>query len=111
AGLSWAVKLDKGDFIGRDSLQRRREDKALPRRVGLELEGKRPAREGTKVLRDGREIGHATSGTLTPTVNKAIATAYVDPPSVALNTLCEVDIRGKRASARVVAMPFYKRTK
>jgi aminomethyltransferase len=111
AGLSWAVKLDKGDFIGRDALQRRREEKSLPRRVGLELEGKRPAREGAKVLRDGREVGSVTSGTLTPTVNKAIAMAYVDPSSVALNTLCEVDIRGKPAVARVVEMPFYQRKK
>ena len=111
AGLSWAVKLDKGDFIGREPLMRRRDDKSLPRRVGLELEGKRPAREGAKVLRDGREIGNVTSGTLTPTLNKAIAMAYVDSSAVALNTLCEVDIRGKPASARVVAMPFYQRKK
>jgi aminomethyltransferase len=110
AGLSWAVKPDKGDFIGREALLRRRDDPSLRRRVGLELDGKRPAREGAKVLR-GREIGHVTSGTLTPTLNKAIAMAYVDPSSAAMGLDCEVDIRGKTAAARITTMPFYKRTK
>src|SRR5438128_8445920 len=73
AGLAWAVKLDKGDFIGRAALERRRQDPAAKKRVGLELEGKRPARDGAKVLQGGREVGCVTSGTLTPTLNKAIA--------------------------------------
>ena len=111
AGLAWAVKLDKGEFIGRDALLRRRDDRALPRRVGLEVEGKRPAREGAKVLHNDKEIGHVTSGTLTPTVNKAIAMAYIDPTCTAPGTACEVDIRGRLATARVVALPFYKRSK
>src|SRR5262245_11202193 len=109
AGLGWAVKLDKGDFLGRDALQRRRADQTLRRRVGLELEGKRIAREGAAVLRDSKEIGRVTSGTFAPTVNKAIAMAYVDPLHTATGTVCEVDIRGKSASARVVPLPFYKR--
>jgi aminomethyltransferase len=111
AGLAWAVKLDKGEFVGRDALLRRRDDPTLRRRVGLEVEGKRPAREGARVLRDGKEIGHVTSGTLTPTLNRAIAMAYVDSACTAPGTACEVDIRGKPASARVVPMPFYKRSK
>ena len=57
AGLGWAVKLNKGDFIGRDALLRFQQDKTRPVRVGLELEGKRIAREGTTVLSDGRPIG------------------------------------------------------
>jgi aminomethyltransferase len=111
AGLSWAVKLDKGEYIGRDALLRSRDDSTRRRRVGLELEGKRPAREGAKVMRDGIEIGTVTSGTLTPTLNKAIAMAYVDPSSAEVNTPCEVDIRGKSAPARVVKMPFFQRKK
>jgi aminomethyltransferase len=111
AGLAWAVKLDKGEFIGRDALLRRREDPTLRRRVGLEVEGKRPAREGAKVLREGKEIGQITSGTLTPTLNRAVAMAYVEPACIAPGTACEVDIRGKPASARVVTLPFYRRPK
>src|SRR5260370_20964746 len=57
AGLAWAVKLDKGDFIGRDALLRRREDTTLRVRIGLELQGKRIAREGATITREGREVG------------------------------------------------------
>jgi aminomethyltransferase len=109
AGLNWAVKFDKGEFIGRDALLRRREDPTLRRRVGLELEGKRIAREGAAVLQGGKEVGRVTSGTLGPTVNKVIAMAYVDPPLTTAGTACEVDVRGKPAAARVVPLPFYRR--
>jgi aminomethyltransferase len=111
AGLGWAVKMDKGDFIGREALRRRREDASLPRRVGLELAGRRAAREGAAVLSEGRTIGRVTSGTVTPTLNKAIAMAYVDPAFTTAGTVCTVDIRGKSEEARVVPLPFYRRPK
>jgi aminomethyltransferase len=111
AGLGWAVKMDKGDFIARDTLARRGQDTTLRRRVGLELEGKRIAREAALVSRAGREIGRVTSGTLAPTLNQVIAMAYVDPACSEVGTPCEVDIRGKPAAARVVPLPFYRRTK
>lgn len=111
AGLNWAVKLDKGDFIGREALLRRRDDASLPRRVGLELEGRRAAREGSTVLRAGRTVGRVSSGTVTPTLNKAIAMAYVDSTCAAVGTSCVVDVRGKPEAARVVALPFYRRGK
>jgi aminomethyltransferase len=111
AGLGWAVKMDKGDFIGREALLRRRQDKTLRQRVGLELEGKRIAREGTAVTLDGKEIGKVTSGTFSPTLAKAIAMAYLDPAYTKAGTLCQVDVRGKAAPARVVALPFYRRPK
>jgi aminomethyltransferase len=109
AGLGWAVKMDKGDFIGRDALARRRQDPALPRRVGLELEGKRIAREGAVVRHDGRAAGRVSSGTFAPTLQRAVAMAYVEPALTAAGTLLEVDIRGKAAPARVVPLPFYRR--
>jgi aminomethyltransferase len=111
AGLGWAVKMDKGDFIGRDALARRRQDQSLRQRVGLELEGKRLAREGALVMKDGKTLGVVTSGTFAPTLAKAIAMAYVDRAWSGLGTACEVDVRGKPAAARVVPLPFYKRTK
>lgn len=109
AGLGWAVKMDKGDFIGRDALLRRREDATLPRRVGLELIGRRAAREGSAVLHEGRPIGLVTSGTVTPTLNKAVAMAYVEPAFTAVGTVCTVDVRGKIEEARVTPLPFYRR--
>jgi aminomethyltransferase len=109
AGLAWAVKMDKGDFVGRDALLFRRQDTTRPRRVGLELEGKRIAREGSTVLRDGRAIGRVTSGTFGPTVNKAIAMAYVEPAQASVGVACAVDVRGKPAPAQIVPLPFYDR--
>jgi aminomethyltransferase len=111
AGLSWAVKMDKGDFLGRAALEKRRQDRARRQRIGLELAGKRIAREGAAVLAGGREVGRVTSGTFTPTLGKAIAMAYVEPSCTAVGTELAVDIRGKPEPARVVPLPFYKRPK
>jgi aminomethyltransferase len=111
AGLGWAVKLDKGDFLGRDALLRRQQDKRRCVRVGLELEGRRIAREGADVLVGASVVGRVTSGTFGPTLQKAIAMAYVDPAQAAVGTACRVDVRGKQEGARVVPLPFYKRAK
>jgi aminomethyltransferase len=109
AGLGWAVKLDKGDFRGREALLERQKGPALRKRVGLELPGKRIAREGATVLSQGKGIGTVTSGTFAPTLHKTIAMAYVDPTFAQPGKDCQVDIRGNAEGARVVALPFYKR--
>ena len=109
AGLGWAVKLDKGDFRGREALVRRRQDSTLRQRVGLELQGKRIAREAARVLAKGKEVGIVSSGTFGPTVNKSIAMAYIDPALKEPGTMLEIDIRGKTEPARIVPLPFYKR--
>jgi aminomethyltransferase len=111
AGLGWAVKLDKGDFVGRDAILRRQQDAARPVRVGLELDGRRAAREGAAVLHDGQNIGRVTSGTITPTLNKAIAMAYVAPAHRAPGTALTVEVGKATAAARVVPLPFYRRAK
>ena len=111
AGLGWAVKFDKGDFIGREALLARQKDASRPVRVGLELEGRRAAREGATVLKDQHQVGKVSSGTFTPTLNKAIAMAYVAPELSSVGTPLEVEVGKARASARVVAMPFYSRPK
>jgi aminomethyltransferase len=109
AGLGWAVKMDKGDFIGRDALVRRQQDGTRRQRIGLEMLANRIAREGAAVLLNGREVGLVTSGTYTPTLGRAIAMAYVAPELTPPGSLCEVEVRGKPASARVVQLPFYRR--
>ena len=111
AGVSWAVKLDKGDFRGRDALARRQKDAASPRRIGLELKGKRIAREGATVKSAGKTVGVVTSGTHSPTFAKPIAMAYVDPAFEKPGTELIIDIRGNDEQAVVVPMPFYKRAK
>jgi len=111
AGLGWAVKLDKGDFVGRGALRLCKENPPLARaRIGLILEGKRIARQGAVVLSGEREVGLVTSGTFSPTLQASIAMALVAPEFRAIGSELSVDIRGHRESARVVKLPFYKRT-
>jgi aminomethyltransferase len=109
AGLNWAVKMDKAEFIGRSALERRRADTTLRKRVGLALAGKRIAREGAAVVANGKEIGVVTSGTFAPTLQKTVAMAYLDPAFIKPGTSCDVDVRGKSEPAKVVRLPFYKR--
>ncbi len=109
AGLSWAVKPDKGDFVGRAALLDRQQDPSRRLRVGLELAGKRIAREGALILHGQNPIGIVTSGTFAPTLQKTLAMGYVDPAYSAVGTECALDIRGKQEAARVVPLPFYKR--
>jgi aminomethyltransferase len=106
AGLRWAVKLDKGDFIGRTALQ----TAPLTQRIGLELEGKRAAREGSPILdATGTPLGTVTSGSYGPTVQKSIAMGYVPTQAATVGTPLTVDIRGTLTPATVVPLPFYKR--
>src|SRR5262249_38732395 len=77
AELAWAVKMEKGPFVGRESLDSRRQDGQLRRRVGLEIDGKRIGREGASVTSEAKEIGRLCSGTYSPTLEKTIAMAYV----------------------------------
>ncbi len=111
AGLSWAVKLDKGAFRGREALLKKKDDPARKVRVGLELVGKRIAREGAAVLEEGKTVGTVTSGTFSPTFGKTIAMAYVDRAYQADGTKLAVDVRGKPESAQVVPLPFYKQSR
>jgi aminomethyltransferase len=108
AGLKWAVDLTK-DFVG---VQKLREiDQSGPKRrlIGLELEGKRIARQGTPVTKDGAIVGEVTSGTLSPTLGKSIALAYVDSALSAEGTQLTADLKGTPNAAKVVKSPFYKR--
>ncbi len=111
AGLAWAVKFNKGDFVGKAAILERQKRKDLAVRIGLEVAGKRPAREGYRLLAKGEPVGVVTSGTFSPTLQKAIAMAYVFPSHAAVGTLLDVDIRGQTAEAKVVPMPFYSRKK
>lgn len=108
AGLAWCVDLKK-DFIGVEPMRRWKE-RGLPRKlVGLELEGRRIARQHYAVYGAGRALGEVTSGTLSPTLDKSIAMAFVTADSASVGTALEVEVSGKRVAAKVVPMPFYKR--
>jgi aminomethyltransferase len=108
AGVGWAVKLDKGEFVGREALQTFKQHPGLFR-VGLRLEGKRIARQGSTVLRDGEALGTVTSGTFAPTLVESLAMALVDPSAKGVGTALKVDVRGHQVPARVIKLPFYRR--
>ncbi len=85
-------------------------EKGPPRKlVGLELEGRRIARQGTAVKSGEEVVGEVTSGTFGPTVQKSIAMAYVDSNFATEGTQLAVDLKGTLNPAKVVKLPFYKR--
>ncbi len=111
AGLGRVVKLDKpGDFVGRAALERVAADGPKKRLVGLTVEGRGIARHGYPVHVGERPTGIVTSGTQSPTLGVPIAMAYVAPSDVADGTELQVEIRDTRVPARVVPMPFYRRS-
>ncbi|MDQ3082232.1 MAG: glycine cleavage system aminomethyltransferase GcvT, partial [Gemmatimonadota bacterium] len=108
ANLGWLVKLKKGDFVGRDALVGQKEQ-GLPRKlVGFTTEERCFPRHGYPVFANGEASGEVRSGTVSPTLNIPIGTAYVPPASSAPGSGIEIDIRGKRIAATVQKMPFYK---
>jgi aminomethyltransferase len=112
AGLGWAVKLDKGEFIGRAALQAAAVSSAQPLRVGLQLEGKRAAREGCAILgTDDELVGSVTSGSFCPWLEKSLAMGYVKTNYAQPGAAVDVDIRGTREAATVVPLPFHQRAK
>jgi aminomethyltransferase len=109
AGLGWAVDVTK-DFIGVEAIRVIKEKGPARKLVGLELEGRRIARQGVPVqTSDGKVIGEVTSGTFGPTLQKSIAMAYVDSNFAAEGTSLQVDLKGTLNPAKVVKLPFYKR--
>jgi len=109
ADLGWIVKLEKGDFMGRDVLEREKSEGPKRKLVGFEMIDRGIARHGYPVVAGQEEIGVVTSGTHSPTLKKAIGLAYLPLDKSAPGTEFTVLIRGKETRARVVPTPFYKR--
>ena len=107
--LRFAMQLKGRDFIGKSAIVPAMKDESLPVRVGLELEGKRAAREGCTVFVGEENVGTVVSGTFAPTLQKSISMAYLLPKATVIGTKVSVDIRGKSHPAVVVEVPFYKR--
>ena len=109
AGLAWVVKLDKGDFIGREALLRQKEQGLSRKLVGFVLTEPGIPRHGYPVLQDGRKVGEVTSGTKSPTLGSSIGLAYVPPALAAEGSTFAVEIRGRPVAAKAVKTPFYTR--
>jgi aminomethyltransferase len=109
AGLAFALskrRREEGGFLGAERVLALLAAGTAKTRVGLVLEGRQAAREGATIWQGGRQVGRVTSGGFSPSLQTPIAMAYVDHPNAAEGTVLEVDVRGKRLTARVVPMPF-----
>ncbi|GMV98118.1 MAG: aminomethyltransferase [Phycisphaerae bacterium] len=109
AGQAWCVDLNK-DFIGAEPMRRLVASGLSRKLVGLELEGRRIARQRASVHSGGEAVGEVTSGTFSPTLGKSIALAFVRADLAEPGTGLEVDLGGRRSGATVVKLPFYKRS-
>lgn len=117
-GVDFAIAMDKDKeegglpFVGQDALRRTR-DAGGPKTklVGIEIEGKRTARQGNAVLVSGRSVGSVTSACLSPTLGKPIAMAFVEAGVAAAGGAVQVDTGRGVLEGKIVAMPFYKAPK
>lgn len=109
AMLSWIVKLDKADFIGKAALEKQKAAGVPRKLVGFELTEAGVPRAHYPIVKDGQKVGEVTSGTMGPSVKKAIGIGYVPTALAAEGSTFAVEIRGRPAAAKVVKTPFYKR--
>lgn len=111
AGLNFILKLDKGDFIGREPLLKQAEEGIARKLVGFEMMEKGIARPGYPVLLQGEKVGKVNSGSYAPYLKKNIGLTYLPLEMTEVGREFDVEIRGKPSRARVVPTPFYKRKK
>ena len=111
ADLEWIVGWKKDDFVGAGALRRQKAAGVTRRIAGFEMLDRGIARHGYGVYIGDKAAGTVTSGTQTPFLKKAIGLACVPPALKAPGTELEIDIRGRKAKAVVVPLPFYKRSK
>jgi aminomethyltransferase len=109
AGLTFGInkrRKAEGGFPGAERIQRELSEGTSRKWVGFALEGRMAAREGADVFADDTNVGKVTSGGFSPTLGRPIAMAYVDSAHAAHGTELEIEVRGKRLTARIVPTPF-----
>jgi aminomethyltransferase len=109
AGLGWIVKLKKGDFVGKSALEQQKATGVPRKLVGFTTSERAFPRHGYAVFYNGQPSGEVRSGTMSPTLNLPIGTAYLPFDAAKEGTEFEIEIRGKRVPAIVQKMPFYKK--
>ncbi|MCA9580836.1 MAG: glycine cleavage system aminomethyltransferase GcvT [Myxococcales bacterium] len=109
AGLGWVVKLKKGDFLGREALERVKAEGPTRKLVGFEMTGRGIARHGYPIVHEDKAIGTVTSGSPAPSLGKNVGLGYVPIHLSEKGTPLGIEIRGKTIEAVVAPTPFYKR--
>jgi len=111
AGLGWAVRLDKGPFVGSDAVAAQKETGPPRRTVGFRLlERGAAARAGHEVQVDGRTVGRVTSGAFSPTLGENIGLALVEQEAAGVGRPLDVVVRNRPLRAVQVKTPFYRRS-
>lgn len=110
AGLGWITKLNKGEFIDQSRLASQKEEGVKQKLVGFELIDKGIPRHDYPIVdANGNQIGKVTSGTMAPSLKKAIGLGYVETQFAAPDSEIYVEVRNKALKAKVVKVPFYKK--
>ena len=107
ANLTFTVRFEKDNFIGKDALLRQKIESPKRVRVGLRMLKRGIPRHGYKIFLNGEKIGRVTSGTFSPLLKRGIGMGYVPPENAAIGTQVDVEIRKSLQSAEIVKMPFY----
>ncbi len=108
AGIGWAIRFEKGEFLGRQLMLDQKEGRVPARRMmAFLMQEEGIARHGMDVYKDGAKIGVVTSASFLPSLEKAGGMMLLDGESAAMDDLIEVDIRGKRKLAKLVKRPLY----
>ena len=107
AGLGWVIKFDKGEFLGRGSLLKQKEQ-GSPRRklVGLKLLTRGVPRAHYQVFKNGESVGEVTSGTFSPTLNTGVGLCYVSSEYSDIGNHLDVKIRDRLVATEVIQLPF-----
>ncbi len=109
ADLGWTVKLNKGEFIGRDALAKQKEQGLTRKLVGFEMIERGIGRDHYPVFVDGEQVSQVSSGSPAPFLKKNIGLAYLPIEKTSIGQNIAIEIRGKLVGAQVVPTPFYKR--
>jgi aminomethyltransferase len=111
ANLGWITKLNKGEFIGREALQKQKDEGLKRKLIGFEVTDRGIARDGQDIVIDGTRVGNVTSGSPAPFLKKNIGMGYVPTKFANIGQSIQIDCRGKLIGAQIVPLPFYKRAK
>jgi len=111
AGLDWIVKLDKGDFLGREALVKQKQQGITRKLAGFEVKGRGIARDGYEILASGVGAGWVTSGGPAPALNKNIGMCFLPISLAEPGNAIEISVRGRGVEAITIPMPFYKRAR
>jgi len=109
AGLGFVVKLQKANFIGKEALQKQKDEGIKKKRVGIRMTEKGIPRPHLEIRKDTKKIGSVTSGTMSPSLKCGIAIAYVATEYAIEGDTVTVKIRDKQAKGEIVKLPFYQR--